>query len=1325
MLYKNNNLSTFAIILKNNKMNKVLILFILISFKTNTLFGYDVNYSFTPFSINQGLSQSTVQSILMDHKGTLWIGTQDGLNCFNGQNHNTFFHNPDNKLSLPDNNITLTAEDSMGTIWIASNNGLATYNILKREFILKRKEKFYSSMCIEGGILFGGEDVIYHYTYKTQSFTALPIKEKYFNRYGRQENRISKIVPFGENKALVGTREKGIYIYDYKTQQLKSFSADKHHILQAICVASDNCIYISSHGNGLYCYDKNGKLVAHYTTRNSDLKNDYILDIVEEKGALWLATDGGGINLFDLKQKKFSQIRHIPGDISSLPVNSITLIYKDRDNNLWAGSVRGGVISIRQTYIRTFKDVALNNTNGLSEKSVISLFEENNGNLWLGTDGGGINLYRPEINKFIHYPSTYGDKVVSIAPISNNELMVSLYTKGIFIFNKQTGTYRPFTIVNDSINFRECFYGYLPFAHQVADDKIYILSHNAWVYRPSDSKFSKLRINEKQNITTQALVLTYSDDSISLLKRENQAFCVTQRNDSISRLFNLEVGETITALYYDKKGIIWTGSNKGLGYYDLKSKTFHRIPTKLFNGISNLLYEPNDRLWICAQNRLFSYIIKDNKFVIWNGSDGYSSNEIMFSYQKTHLNKKYIYLCGVEGLVQIKTDIPERNDPIPEIWIDDIIYNGSSYIDKVNEKKVVIPWNYNTLSLQVRIKNKDIFQQSLLHYTITGDIKREFESYSQILELTGLSAGNYTIHVSCITKDGDFTNPVHLINLHISPPWYRSNWFIILFSLFILSIILGILRFLSLKKDKKMKEQMKEYRQFINEEKINFLININHELRTPLTLIYAPLKRLVNKRNDDFDSDYIVTQLNTIFKQAKRMKEIINMVLDLNKLEAGLDEMKLQKHILNKWITELSEDFKSEAKEKNIRICLQLDNQIDYVSFDEWKCQIILSNLLMNALKFSGNDSTITITTLLCEDKVRISITDEGIGLQHTEISKLFTRFYEGNHLKSGSGIGLSYAKMLVEMHGGSMGAFNNADKGATFFFELPMSKSEFNEKDETERMNANYSDLPLISEKRMFDFKKMTLLIVDDDDELRNYLVESFTGIFMQVYSESCAEDALATCRSQLPNMVISDVMMPGMSGYELCVEIKKDSSISHIPLILLTARCDQESVKMGYKLGADFYISKPFDIDYLQMIINNIFLNREKIHAHYTTSGAILSPKELTTSKGDEDFMVQLNNLISDNLSEENFTIHFIAEAMAMSRSSLYNKLKLITGLGVNDYINRLRIEKAASLLISTKLNINEISSEVGFIYPRYFSSIFKQMKGVTPKQYRENNT
>ena len=929
-----------------------------------------VNYSFTQLSIEQGLSQSTAQSILLDHKGTLWIGTKSGLNSYTQEGIKTYLHHSGDPHSLPSNYINHLTEDSLGNFWIATSKGLALYDDEQDQFNTVNSSIIYSSVGVEGGMWFGSENAIHCYDYKSKELKTIHIEKEEGKSINLVDYRIQKMLYLEDGKILIGTRKKGIYLYDCRIRQFTLLIPSSQNLLTSLYVTADHHIYTAFYGDGFYCYDRTGKMLKHYTKENSGLKNNYVLDMAEYNGNIWLATDGSGINLFTPRTFQFSQLQHIVGDYSSLPVNSITLLYKDMKDNLWAGSVRGGIFSIKETYIKTYKEAILNNTNGLSEQSVISLYEEKDGKVWIGTDGGGINLYDPSTDKFIHFPSTYGDKVVSIAEVSETELMVSLYTKGIFLFNKKTHKYRPFTIVDEETNKKECFYGYLPLANQVADGKIYIISCGTYVYHTHDHTFSRMQTDRDYDFSNDALCLSYSNDRFSLLKCAHQAFWVDQKSDSIRLLFELEKDELITSMSYDNNRMIWTSTNKGLGFFDLESQKYHRIRTRLFNGISYLIADGKGRLWICAQNHLYSYIIKENRFILWNSSDGFPPNEILFAYQKQS-NRDYIYLGGSEGLVKINTDIPYTETQIPEIYLSEILFNGSPSLKKVKENTIKIPWNYNSLSVHFRIKNRDVFQKYLLQYTIEGRGKQSIETYDPVLNLSSLSAGNYSIWVSCNTKNGNRTPSKQLIHIIVTPPWYKTVWFI------------GVAAVL-----------------------------------------------------------FIIMTASIGYIHYRR-------------------------------------------KERN------MEGNVNYF------LQAVLNDMLSS--------------------------------------------------------------------------------------------------KEEKQRGEE-----------------------------------------------DNCAETPLSDISS------------------------KEDDS-----------RLEETGQQTQAK-----------------------------------------------NSKEDEEFLNKLNMLIHENMAGGELSIKFLTDKLAMSRASLYNKVKFLTGLGVNDYINRLRIEKSVFLLTNTNMNINEISYEVGFSYPRYFSTSFKQIKGMTPTRFKEEN-
>ena len=789
------------------------------------------------------------------------------------------------------------------------------------------------------------------------------------------------------------------------------------------------------------------------------------------------------------------------------------------------------------------------------------------------------------------------------------------------------------------------------------------------------------------------------------------------RTNQLEVLYQCHKDTIINSVSLDEHGHFWIGNNYGLFHYNPDEKIQTPISTSLFSEVTSIVCDQQGKVWIGTNNMLFAWLIKEQKFVLFGESDGVIQNEYL-SKPCLLSSQGNIYMGGVKGLLHINSTLPLITTEIPQLQLSDVIINGESVNGKLNNNPTSIsaPWNSNII-IRIMSKEKDIFRQKVYRYQIEGLNDQQIESYNPELVIRSLPPGSYKITASCTAKDGSWIPNQQVLALTILPPWYRTWWFILSCAVLITVVIIETFRRTLKRKEEKLKWAMKEHEQQVYEEKVRFLINISHELRTPLTLIHAPLSRILKSLSPE-EPQYL--PIKAIYRQSQRMKNLINMVLDVRKMEVGESKIQIKPHFLNQWIEHISQDFISEGEAKNVRIRYQLDPQIETVSFDKDKCEIILSNLLINALKHSPENTEITIISELLpeKDRIRISITDQGSGLKQVNTQKLFTRFYQGSGEQNGTGIGLSYSKILVELQGGSIGAYDNQEAGATFFIELPLRqeseeiicqpKAYLNElmSDDSHEQAPGNDD---------FDTTPYTVLVVDDNPDLTDFLKKSLGEYFKRVVIASDGAEALQLIRSHTPDIIVSDVMMPRMNGYELCKSIKEDITISHIPIILLTARDDQQSQLSGYKNGADAYLTKPFEIEMLMEIIRNRLKNRESTKKRYLNAGVIPAPEESTFSQADETFLLKLNKIIQENLDNSSLDIAFICKEIGMSRASLYNKLKALTDMGANDYINKFRMEKAIAYITGTDMTFTEIAEKVGFTTSRYFSTAFKQYTGI----------
>lgn len=1284
-------------------------------FLSQTIAG-NTQYAFQQISTRNGLS-SLVRCLVVSHeKGYVWAGTQSGIGRFDGYELKKYLQGI----------VSYIIEDKEYTIWAITPDGVFFYNYQEDQFHQALDENgkpiIATSICEwTDGVLFGGEKKIYKYDYSTHRIKLLhALSPDYLDN-------ITNLQKWDEQTLMCTNRWSHAVLIDIQTGQPRPVPFETNELIASLTDKNGN-IWVAPYHQGVKCYSRDGRLLHSYHIHNSILQTNVILTLAERNGQIWMGTDGAGIYILDPASGKMSSLVHVPGDAYSLPVNSILCLYNDINNNVWAGSVRGGLINIREVGMKIYSDALPGTEYGLSNQSILSIHQDKDENIWIGTDGGGINRLNPATMKFQHYMSTWGDKIASIAETDKRHLLVSLFSKGLYIFDKQSGKYQPLIIINDSINSQLCQRGKTVNVFRDSPETILILSEPPYSYHVTRKDFTEIPLDKHIKEITGTLLPIYQNGTISYLHDYKRIYRIDSRKKILEILYESEGNTLFNTVSVDENENLWIGSNNGLGYYSPPTNTYTPVPNNLINEISSLICDKKGRVWLGTEGKLFAYLIQEDDFILYGESDGIIQNEYL---EKPRLlsSQGNIYMGGVNGLLRISKQLPQETDSLTVLSIADIWVGGERMSHQITRaKSIEVMEQHKSIFIKIIAANKDIFRKPMFRYTLQGMDGQVSYSYQPNLTLNGLPVGTYQILASCSTRNGGWTKDYPILKLTILPPWYKSGWFTAGYIFVILAIITVVTASLWRRRENKLKWAMKEHEQQVYEEKVRFLININHELRTPLTLIHAPLKQLLETLTPS-DNKYATIQ--SICKQSGRMKKLLNMVLDVRKMEVVQSTLHAEEIALNPWIEQLMEDFKPEADAKGVSLCYQPDEKIAKLCFDKEKCTTILTNLLINALKYSPDNSCITISATQSDDRsrVRISIADQGNGLKEVDIDSLFIRFYQGNNSRPGTGIGLSYSKILAEQHGGSIGAYDHGDTpGATFWFELPCDippgkitlqpQAYLNELlAPTQEIESN----PEVSSGPE-DTQERTLLIVDDNNDLTDYLQSALKDKFKAIRIAPDGEEALRICRDFHPDMVVSDIQMPRMNGYELCKHIKEDFEISHIPVILLTARNDEESRLYGYKNGADVYITKPFEVSMLYAMIRSQLNNRERMRMRYAEAGPLPQPEESTFSPVDEEFLNRLNKLINCNLDSPRLGVPFLSVELGLSRASLYKKLKTLTSMGANDYINKLRMERAVWLLTHSDFSIADISDQTGFSTSRYFSTVFKQYMGCTPTQYKE---
>lgn len=1294
-------------------MKKIILPILILSFAW-TLSAKE-QFIYTQISRNEGLT-STVNCIFKEKDGDVWLGTPNGLFNFNG---NILHHNNDSLFI--GRSVFHTGMDSYGNFWVLTDRwpvmkkaGDDHFQVLINDD--SDKDYPFHSLCHDNdGAWLGSEGKLFRYSYEDSSFSLFrDLKEK--------PSFLIRNIFRIDDHTLLCCSHNGLAFIDTETGELNDTPFDTFNEVSSVLVDSRGWIWISFYNHGIVVHDRSGKVIRRYNTSNSQLSSDVVLCMTEKDSSIWVGTDGRGVNIINPHNESIKVLTHIAGNPSSFPAHSIKSIYTDDYGNVWAGSVRDGLIRVSDSGMKTYTDCHIGLDVGLSNPTVLCLYQDNDPQyIWIGTDGEGLNRFDPQTGKFTHYPNTLKTKVVSIASYSEDELALSVYSDRVWIFNKHTGSMRPLEINDRDINYLLKYAGRSLNLANESDGSLLLISNTIKRLDKATGKCTLIETDSGAKAKGNFLPIASTEEGmwihdwydIYLLPEGGSGLILKGHSDR----------HMINSGHMGPDGKIWLATEEGLCRFNISNGTFSHVRTTLLNTAESVICDRESRVWVGTYNGLYAYLEDSDSFTLFGESDGAAPNEYL-SKPRLVSSDGDVYLGGVQGLLCIDKDYSIDTTDNPTIRLYNLtVDNNSVSIDK--NGFISLPRHSKALEMNVSTSEKDIFRKKVYRFSIPA-IGALYESNSPVLRLQPLpKPGKHDIYVSCTRRNGEWSEPSRLVTVHIPQPWYLSAWFIIFVIAFAVIIFIRIQISIIRRKNNKLQLAMREQEQKVYEEKVRFLINISHELRTPLTLIMAPLKRLLVSMDS---SEAHFGTLNRIYRQSKRMRDLLNMVLDLRKMEVGKNSLRIESVEYNQWILNAIEDIVNEEKSEDIHIFTELDPAVGKVEFDKIKCDTVLTNILMNAVKHSMKGDSIIIKTELTDTGMVVtSISDEGPGLKDIDPEKMFTRFYQSNNEQYGSGIGLSYSKILVELHGGSIGAMNNDDKGATFWWQIPVESQMKNVETPAraylnELMGFDSADEVKIPENTPCNTAEMTVMLVDDNQDLIDFLKEALTAEFAGIITASSGNRALAQLSSGAsPDIIVSDVNMPDGDGFTLCNVLKSDSRYSHIPVILLTARGEQQSQSDSYRAGADAHLSKPFETETLIELMRNMLRRKEDIRRKYLDNNG---KTDVSYGSIEESFILQLNEIIAEHISDPDFDQQLLCRELGVSRASLYNKMKTITGAGAKEYITRIRLEKAKSLIENSSYTIAEISDMTGFASQSYFSTAFKNYTGKTPSLYKQDS-
>lgn len=854
------------------------------------------DYLFRQLSTPQGVP-SFIQNVHAEKCGFVWVGTRRGLVRFDGHEVKLYAHRTEDPTSLPGNGIFQIAEDSLHRIWVLTDGGLAQYDrrsdCFLRVFDTYGEPVMATSACLSpGGILFATRNSLFRDAYDGSGLKRL-------TDYPRSSSSIKEIHPWGPDLFLCVKQWGGLCVLDVRTGRMQTASLEGAKQITCALPDSRGRLWVTAYNKGVACFDRQGKRLKTYTTENSGLSHNVVLCINERDGKIWIGTDGGGINILDPETGRINVLSHRAGDNSSLPDNSVRcLCTDDAGDNIWAGTVKGGLVNIRPSFIHFYSDVPFHSSNGLTERAVRAFCQEpGEEEVWIGTDGGGINRFNPTTRRFTHYPQTWGEKVISICPYTSDELLVALFSKGIFAFDKQSGRLRRLPDINRVVD-QEALYSRKSInLYRESPSTILLLS--SYLFRYDLATRQAVELHSGQQRAEGVLMAMEQDNDYTYLYDMRRLYRLPSGGDSAQTLYTAPPSVRIQCAMSDGKGRFWIGTTAGLNLYDPATGTDTAWERKRLKNVTSLLRDRRGRLWIGTDENLFVWLPDRLELVLLDESDGVQANEYG---ERAVLNASQgdIFLGGINGMVCVDARLTEVGaSEMPVVALTDIVCDNRSLLAGVDEdtRELDLESADRSVTIRVMAHEGNRFRKHTFYWQIeSGAGIQVTESKTPELTLSSLMPGTYRIGVSCLTPDNRRTPLQTLITLRVPPAWYQTWWFVLLCTLLAAAGLAYAVRHAIRRKEEKMELALQEHKQQVYEEKVRFLININHELRTPLTLIYAPLTQILHRLSPD-DANY--PALKSVLKQSQRMKDLLNMVLSLRKMEMKETHLRMQPYPLN------------------------------------------------------------------------------------------------------------------------------------------------------------------------------------------------------------------------------------------------------------------------------------------------------------------------------------------------------------------------------------------------------------------------------------------
>jgi ligand-binding sensor domain-containing protein/signal transduction histidine kinase/CheY-like chemotaxis protein/AraC-like DNA-binding protein len=1342
---------------------------------------------FAHLNVENGLSQKSVLAITQDSQGFLWFGTADGLNRYDSRNFKTYIESQ-SQNGLSSSYILSLLSDSKQTLWVGTSHGLYKYRPQTDDFEPVRlpngddgKDTHIINCITEDRFKrtwVGTTTGLYVLQHGGKALTAFYSTIK----NGLAGNNIHSITEDDAGNMWIGT-DKGLTMMKPRGDRFL-FETFNHHNNEPGSLGGDNItsiaedeyhnLWIGMQQKGLDLYNAATKTFTHYTSP-SDPGNgsDNIRKVISgNDGKLWIATQDG-LSVFDIKTRQFFTYKHDPDDPKSLNQNSLYSLFIDNRHTLWVGTYFGG-INIATPSI--FSKYQSNSTHsGISNNVISSIVEDGEHNLWIGTEGGGLNYIHTKDKKV----DVYQHQKNNAASISSSLIKVIYKDRDGNIW---TGTHGGGLNVLPPKQNSFIKYLYSENNAEISNSEIRSIGEDAnglfWIGTNTGLKIFRRNKTQLTPFVSAGLPGLLQAQPINCLFLDSKN---TMWAGSWG-LFTLEKGTTkvipfqsghqqnsilnnvrINCIMEDSTGNIWFGTDRsGLFKYNILNKHISNYTENeglANNNVYGIVQDEKGNMWISTGNGLSNLNIKTGIFHNYTTRDGLAGNDFnKNSYAR--LTDGEILFGGFNGFTGFYPKNIKESNSKPIAFITGLkLFNKPVEVGDENKilstdisrsKKITLRYTQNVFTIDFVILNYIRAEKNKYAYQIENIDKNW--NYTNIPSATynNLPPGKYHFLAKGRNNDGIWSDPVSIL-ISVQPPWWLTWWAYSLYILAIAAIVFLIIRFFFLRELLKRDKELTEL-------KLNFFNNISHEIRTYLSLISAPVEKLLRIRTEADDDTH---QLQMIKKNSDELLQLVNELMDFRKAETGNLSLHVSKFNMVPFLQSICQSFEDIALSKNIVTdFISPEGQID-LYFDKEQMKKVFFNLLSNAYKFTPDGGRVCITIEDQGPNISIKVADNGKGISPENITKLFYNYFQENdygHQNTGYGIGLALSKSIIELHKGELKVESNTtnkDENVITVFTIILKKGDTHFGKEqvvtvSPLIDFPENDDPVIREISVPAIKtngqpsfavspKYSLLIVEDNPDVRGFIADSFKE-FYHIYEAANGAAGFEIATEQIPDLIISDVMMPEMDGYTFCRKIKTDERTDHIPVILLTAKASITNQVSGLEMGADVYLTKPFSIQILELQVQNLIASAEKLRKRYSEKIITLPlvKEALNGSKDcaviaetivinepivENEFINKIIALAETHISNPDFDVEMLCRNIGMSQTVLYKKVKALTGLTINEIVKKVRFKKAAELISQNQYTVYEVADMVGYNDTKYFSREFKKQFGVSPRDYKQS--